>query len=107
MAALKDLDRPSPTSTVALVFGWLCVVAYLVPLSHILGGTYEGIESVGGALLILTPCALLGTLLGGIAYVRSEVGTSTERRAGLALSLIWLTPPVLFLILIFALPLLA
>ena len=95
-----DTDRPSTGSTVALVCSWLCVIAYLLPILHVVGRTYEGIKSFGLSLLILIPSLPIGTICGGVSFCRSDSGSATGRRAGWALVLIWLTPIIVFLSLV-------
>lgn len=91
-------ERPTRSSTIALVCAWLCVVAYLWPALHALGRTYEGIESFILSVLILVPALPLGTGCGIIGITLSDSGSATSRRAGWALALMWLVPVILVIV---------
>ena len=91
--------KPSRTSTVALICGCLCVAAYLWPVLHVLGRTYEGIESVMLPALLLTPTLPLGTICGIAALALSDSGSATSHRAKRALMLIWIVPLILLVLL--------
>ena len=71
------------------------MLAYLWPVLHVIGRTYEGIESAFLSFFILAPALPLGTICGIIGIAMSDSGSSSSRRAGWALALIWLFPAAL------------
>lgn len=76
------------------------MLALLWPALHLLGRTYEGIESLGMSFLILVPAFPVGTICGIIGIALSDSGSATSKRAGWALALLWLFPPTLILALL-------
>ena len=80
-----------------MVCAWLCVIAYLWPVLHVLGRTYEGIESAFLSIIVLLPALPLGTMCGIAGIAMSDPGSATSKRSGWALTLIWLFPVALIL----------
>lgn len=88
----------SPASTLAIVCGWFCAAAYLWPILHVMGGTYEGSMSWCLSFLLLIPAIPIGSISAFLALTKTEATRASIRRSKWALALIWF--PIAAMILI-------
>lgn len=93
--------RDSPSSILALVCGGVCVAAYVWPILHVVGGTYDGVMTWCLSYLLLLPAIPTGSIAAFLALTKSDATRADLRRAKWGLGMIWY-PIAAILLIVFA-----
>lgn len=97
----ENAPPESPSSVLALVCGWICLAAYLWPILHALGGTYDGAMTWCLSYLFLIPAVPIGSIAAFLALTKDPVTAREVRRSKRALAMIWF-PIAAMILIVFA-----
>lgn len=97
----ENAPPESPSSVLALVCGWICLAAYLWPILHALGGTYDGAMTCCLSYLFLIPAVPIGSIAAFLALTKDPVTAREVRRSKRALAMIWF-PIAAMILIVFA-----